>query len=215
MVTFVAAYDILLREAFTRSLFFVCSYGTARCAKTVGAYLLGPVADIPVIQDYIATAAPEEILEKGSKLITGGVSILGAATSDFVYPEIASRAAGRVAGEMVNTCEKELKEAIGQVMSESNTTAAWMKKYILGDETLEKLHGGARDFEPNQNRYVIIKIIADGLIMVLTITLIKCKSKIGKLLKKINPKKLYVNFKAKSHKKYLKDKEKLELLYAI
>jgi len=82
----VAAYDLLLREACTRSLFFVCNYGTARCARTIGSYLLGPIADIPVIRDYIATAAPDELLERGSKVVAGGVGIVGAATTEFFYP---------------------------------------------------------------------------------------------------------------------------------
>ena len=127
---------------------------------------------------------------------------------------MAAGAAGRVAGEMINMCEQDLKEAIAKVMAESERTEAWMEKYILGDETLEKLRGGAVYFEPNQNRYFIIKIIAGVGIMIITITLIRCRSKIGKFFKKIHPKKLYTSFKNRRQKKLLKDKEMLELLYA-
>lgn len=211
----VEAYDILLRELATRSISFGLTYGAARCAKTFGEYLFGPLADVPIICDYVATCLPEEILERGSKLVAGSVSVISTATSEYIDPDIASGAAGRVAGEMVNMCEQDLKSAIARVMKESNETSAWMEKYILGDDNLGKLRGGCQYFEPNQNRYFIIKIIGGVLIVVLTITLIRCKSKVGKFFKKIHPKKLYASFKTRRHKKFLKDKERLELLYAM
>ena len=82
----VEAYEILVREAITRSLSFGLSYGATRCAETVGEYLLGPVADLPIVGDYILTSPADEVLERGSKLVAGGVSVISTATSDYIPP---------------------------------------------------------------------------------------------------------------------------------
>jgi len=198
----VAAYEILVKEALTRSLFFACGYGAARGTSTLAPYLLGPVCDIPVIRDYIATAKPADMLERGSKLVSGGVAVVSMAGAEIGAPEFAAGAAGRAAGELVNLCENELKESIRNVMESSNATSAWMEKYILGDETLTSLRGGAAYLEPDKNCYIIIKIITVGLIMVVTFTLIKGRSKIGKFFKKINPKKLYRKLKTRRHERF-------------
>lgn len=187
---FVSAYDILVREAITRSVFFACGYGVARGKTALAPYLLGPLCDIPVVRDYIATAKPGDILERGSKLISGGVAIIGTAGTEIGSPEFTAGAAGRTAGELINLCEDELKDGIRAVMEDNNATSAWMEKYILGDDTLTSLRGGAMYVKAEKNQYIIIKIIAGVLVILLTFTLTKSKAKIGKIFKKINPKKL-------------------------
>ncbi len=107
-------------------------------------------------------------------------------------------------------------------MEESKKTETWMQKYIaectLGNETLtetiDKLRAGALYFNPNQKRYFILKIIGGVFIVLVTITLIRGRSKVRKFFKKIHPKQLYTSFKTRRQKKLLKDKEILELLYA-
>lgn len=108
-------------------------------------------------------------------------------------------------------------------MEDSKKTEAWMQKYIaectLGNETaaetIAKLRGGGLYFDPNQKRYFILKIIGGVFIVLVTIILIKGRSKVRKLFKKIHPKKLSTSFKTRRQQKLLKDKERLELLYAM
>ena len=81
-----------------------------------------------------------------------------------------------------------------------------MQKYIakctLGNETaaetIAKLRGGGLYFDPNQKRYFILKIIGGVFIVLVTIILIKGRSKVRKFFKKIHPKKLYTSFKKKT-----------------
>ena len=103
------------------------------------------------------TSDGEEVLERGSKLIAGGVGIIGTATSDFLPPDLCAGAAGRGAAELVDMCEQELKEKISKVLSENKKIDAWMKKYIESNSTLR---GGAA-FEPTKNRHFLTKNI-DG-----------------------------------------------------
>lgn len=219
----VEAYEILVGHIVSSYLSFGISYGARRGAKKLGQYLLGPLADLPVIGDYIITCPEDKIMQRSSKLIADGVSVIGTATTDYVPPDLALGAAGQVCGQAINEYEKELREQIARVMEESQKTDAWMQKYIaectLGNETVAetvaKLRGGQIYFDPNQKRYFILKIIGGVFIVLVTIILIKGRSKVRKFFKKIHPKKVYTSFKKKRYKKFIKDKEKLELLYAM
>ena len=99
-------------------------------------------------------------------------------------------------------------------MEQNRTISEWMKRYMLGDDNLK---GGFQNFyyfEPTQNRYYGIKIICGALIVVFIITLIS-RTRVGKVFKKIHPKKLYAGFKRRRQVKLVKTREMLELLYAM
>lgn len=217
----VEAYEIIVGHIVSRYLAFGISYGARRGATKLGQFLLGPIADLPVIGDYIFTCPEDEVMQRGSKLIADGVSVMGAATTEYVPKDLALGAAGQVCGQAINEYEKELREQIARVMEESKKTDLWMEKYIakctLGNETVAetvtKLRGGQIYFDPNQKRYFILKVIGGVFIVLVTIILIKGRSKVRNLFKKIHPKKLYTSFKTRRQKKLLKDKEMLELIY--
>jgi len=162
-------------------------------------------------------------MQRSSKLIADGVSVIGTATTEYVPADLALGAAGQICGQALNEYEKEVREQIARVMEKSQNTEAWMQKYIakctLGNETVAetvaKLRGGQVYYDPNQKRYFILKIICGVFIVLVTIILIKGRSKIRKFFKKMDPKNLYVSFKTRRREKFLKDKEKLESLYAM
>ncbi len=107
----VEAYEILVGHIVSGYLSFGISYGARRGAKKLGQYLLGPVADLPIIGDYIIACPEDKIMQRSSKLIADGVSIIGTATTEYVPPDLALGAAGQVCGQAINEYEKELRLA--------------------------------------------------------------------------------------------------------
>lgn len=98
----VEADEILVTHIVSGYLSFGISYGARRGAKKLGQYLLGPLADLPVIGDYIITCPEDKIMQRSSKLIADGVSVIGTATTEYVAPDLALGAAGQVCGQALN-----------------------------------------------------------------------------------------------------------------
>ncbi len=79
----VEAYEILVREVVSGYLSFGIGYGARRGAEKLGQYILCPVADLPVVCDYIMTSPEDKIMQRSAKLLADSVSVFGTATTVF------------------------------------------------------------------------------------------------------------------------------------